>query len=52
MTGKNTILLAIGEAIDMLEIFGDESHDAAMALDKLHEAKFWADRMNLDEDGE
>ena len=54
MTGKNTILVAIGEAIDMLEIFGNESHDAAMAMDRLHEAKYWASRMSLDndEDGE
>lgn len=49
----DTIIESINTAADKLRLYGDESHAAAMAMDKLDEALFWATVAACeDEDGE
>ena len=37
-----TVLSSISSAKDDLELYSDDSHEAAMAMDRLNEAMFWA----------
>lgn len=45
---RNQVRISVEEAMFSLWELGSESHEAAMAEDKLREAEFWISRIQID----
>lgn len=45
---RNQARISVEEAMVSLWEMGSNSHEAAMAEDKLHEAEFWISRIQID----